>query len=85
MTADSLRFDRGASSGTVPCAHRYLTSHGRGWECFDCGVGILSIAAPIPMPLVVDALKLIAGIPRSARHSADTNGPDQMKRNPNAI
>ena len=67
--ADSFSFDPLASSGTVHCAHRYLTSHGRGWECADCGVGILSIAVPIPMPLVVDALKFIAGIPRAAKES----------------
>jgi len=43
-----------------PCLHRYLTSYGKGWECADCGVGILSLAVPIPMPLVVEALKAIA-------------------------
>lgn len=42
------------------CEHQYLTSHGRGWECARCGVGILSLAVPLPLPLVVEALEFLA-------------------------
>lgn len=47
------------------CEHRYLTSHGNGWVCADrsCGVGILSLALPLPMPLIERAFQaLVAGI-----------------------
>jgi hypothetical protein len=52
-----------ADENTGSCAHRYLTSHGRGWECADCGVGILSLSVPLPMPLVAKALAAIASNP----------------------
>lgn len=42
------------------CTHRYLTAHGRGWECADCGVGILSLFMPIPLPTIAKALEVIA-------------------------
>lgn len=44
------------------CEHRYLTSYGKGWVCANraCGVGSLSLAVPLPMPLVEEALKVIA-------------------------
>lgn len=41
------------------CGHRFLTSHGRGWECADCGVGILSLTVPLTMPLVKEALSAL--------------------------
>jgi hypothetical protein len=52
------------------CDHRYLTSYGKGWICAnrDCGVGILSIAVPLPMPLVEEALKAIASSVEENKH-----------------
>jgi hypothetical protein len=46
------------------CTHRYLTSYGDGWECANrkCRVGILSLAVPLPMPLVKEALEAIGVI-----------------------
>lgn len=41
------------------CPHDYVTSHGRGWECCDCGVGLLSLMCPIPLPTVAQALEVI--------------------------
>jgi hypothetical protein len=52
-----------ADENADSCAHRYLTSHGRGWECARCGVGILSLSVPLPMPLVAKALAAIASNP----------------------
>lgn len=45
------------------CEHRLLTSFGRGWECSRCGIGILSLAVPLPMPLVIEALRVLASPP----------------------
>jgi hypothetical protein len=46
----------------MQCEHRYLTSYGKGWVCANraCGVGILSLAVPLPMPLVEEALRALA-------------------------
>ncbi len=46
------------------CDHRYITAtHGRGWHCAnrECGVGILSLSCPIPMPLIERALEKLVG------------------------
>lgn len=47
------------------CEHRYLTSYGNGWVCANraCGVGILSLAVPLPMPLVIEALRAVTEAP----------------------
>ena len=59
------------------CEHRYLASHGRGWECADCGVGILSLAVPLPLPLVAEALRAIAGAPTVGLSAATAKEPSQ--------
>lgn len=41
------------------CQHRYLTTHGNGWECADCHVGIFSLSVPIPLPLIAKALTVL--------------------------
>jgi hypothetical protein len=60
---------------TAQCEHRYLTSYGKGWVCANpaCGVGILSLSVPIPMPLVEKALRVIAGM----NSGAQTNDGEQ--------
>jgi hypothetical protein len=46
-----------------PCSHRYLTAYpgSGGWVCAACRVPILSLALPIPVPLVAQALMAVAG------------------------
>lgn len=51
---------KAANNNWRTCRHDYLTSHGRGWECADCGVGILSIVCPIPLPIIARALEIVA-------------------------
>lgn len=50
-----------AATAREVCTHRYPTSYGKGWVCANraCGVGIFSLVLPLPMPLVVEALKAI--------------------------
>jgi hypothetical protein len=61
------------------CTHRYLTSHGRGWECADCGVGVLSLSVPIPLPTIAKALEVIAAgvaLPVKAQLEAKADIPE---------
>lgn len=42
------------------CNHEYITSTSAlGWHCTRCGVQLLSLSVPIPLPLIERALAVI--------------------------
>lgn len=46
------------------CQHEYITStFEKGWHCSDCGVRLLSLSMPIPMPLIERALVAVGALP----------------------
>ncbi len=51
-----------ALTNSEHCEHRYLTVYpgSGGWVCADCRVGILSLAVPLPMPLIEKAFAALS-------------------------
>lgn len=49
-------------TGDAPaCEHRYITStRETGWMCADCGVRLLSLMLPIPLPTIAKAIAVLA-------------------------
>lgn len=51
------------SSGT--CEHNEVTStFQKGWHCASCGVQLLSLSCPIPLPLISQAVHAIGAVPK---------------------
>lgn len=52
------------------CAHNLITSTAeKGWHCAVCGVRLLSLSMPIPMPLIERAMDVLA---KATASTADT-------------